>query len=65
MGFSKAGGQMPAMAPFKVSADWSEIKIPFSAMRGFDPIGAMMLAITALQPGPYQLEISDVRLVKE
>lgn len=65
MGFSKAGGQMPAMAPFKVGAEWSEIKIPFSAMKGFDATGAMMLAITALQPGPYQLEISDVRLVKE
>jgi imidazolonepropionase-like amidohydrolase len=65
MGFSKAGGQIPAMAPFKVGADWSEIAIPFSAMRGFDSTGAMMLAITALQPGPYRLEISDVRLVKE
>ena len=65
MGFSKAGGQIPAMAPFKVGADWSEITIPFSAMRGFDPTGAMMLAITALQPGAYLLEISDVRLVKE
>lgn len=65
MGFSKAGGQIPAMAPFKVGADWSEVKIPFSALHGFDATGAMMLAITALQPGPYHLEISDVRLVKE
>lgn len=65
MGFSKAGGQIPAMAPFKVGTDWSEINIPFSAMRNFDSTGAMMLAITALQPGPYRLEISDVRLVKE
>jgi imidazolonepropionase-like amidohydrolase len=65
MGFSKAGGQIPAMAPFKVGADWSEIAIPFSAMRGFDATGAMMLAITALQPGPYRLELSDVRLVME
>ena len=53
------------MAPFKVGTDWSEINIPFSAMRNFDSTGAMMLAITALQPGPYRLEISDVRLVKE
>ena len=42
MGFSKAGGQIPAMAPFKVGTDWSEIAIPFSAMRGFDSTGAMM-----------------------
>lgn len=65
MGFSKVGGQIPAMAMFKVGTDWSDIKIPFSAMSGFDASGAMMLAITALQPGPYKLEISDVRLVKE
>lgn len=65
MGFSKAGGQIPAMAPFNVVPEWSDIKIPFSAMRGFDATGTMMLAITALQPGPFQLEISDVRLVKE
>lgn len=65
MGFSKAGGQIPAMAPFNVVLEWSDIKIPFSAMRGFDATGTMMLAITALQPGPFQLEISDVRLVKE
>jgi imidazolonepropionase-like amidohydrolase len=65
MGFSKAGGQMPAMAPFSVSAQWTEISIPFSAMRGFDASGATMLAITSLQPGPYKIEIADVRLVKE
>jgi hypothetical protein len=65
MGFSKAGGQIPAMAPIKVGAEWSEITVPFSAMRGFDPKGAMMLAITALQPGSYRLEIADVRLLKE
>lgn len=65
MGFSKAGGQMPAMAPIKVGAEWSEVAVPFSAMRGFDAKGTMMLAITSLQPGSYRLEIADVRLVKE
>jgi Complex I intermediate-associated protein 30 (CIA30) len=65
MGFSSAGGQIPAMAPFSVGPDWAEISIPFAAMQNFDASGATMLAITALQAGPYNLEIADVRLVKE
>jgi imidazolonepropionase-like amidohydrolase len=65
MGFSKAGGQIPATATIKVGADWAELSIPFSAMPKFDATGAQMFAITALQPGPYKLEIADVRLVTE
>lgn len=65
MGFSKAGGQIPAMAPFKVEAEWSEVTVPFSALANFDAKGASMLAITALHPGPYRLEIADVRLLGE
>jgi imidazolonepropionase-like amidohydrolase len=65
MGFSKAGGQMPSTAPMKVSTEWTELTIPFAAMPKFDASGALMFAITALQPGPYRLEIADVRLVME
>jgi hypothetical protein len=65
MGFSQAGGQIPAMAPFSIGSEWKEITIAFSSMAKFDAKGATMLAITALQSGPYRLEIADLRLVKE
>jgi imidazolonepropionase-like amidohydrolase len=65
MGFSKAGGQMPSMVPIKVGAEWAEVSVPFSALPKFDAISAQMFSIAALQPGPYRLEVADVRLVRE
>jgi imidazolonepropionase-like amidohydrolase len=65
MGFSEAGGQRPSIAMIKLGKDWSEIVVPFSKLSGFDAKGAMMLSINALQPGPFELEIADVRLTKE
>ncbi len=61
MGFSEASGQRPTTAPH----DWKEIVVKFADLKDFDPLSAMLLTITALQPGPYKLEIADVRLVKE
>lgn len=64
-GFSKASGQMPAIAPFTVTSDWKEIAVPFSALPKFEAKSMNMIAIEAMAPGAYWLEIADVRLVKE
>jgi len=63
LGFS-AAAQRPASAAFPVGADWKQVTIPFDEIKGFDPRAATMLAIIATtQPGPFRLEIADVRLV--
>lgn len=64
-GFSKAGGQMPSVAPITVTGEWKEIAVPFTALPKFDAKGTNMLAIEAMVPGRYRLEIADVRLLKE
>lgn len=64
-GFSKAGGQMPSVAPITVTGEWTEIAVPFTALPKFDAKGTNMLAIEAMVPGRYRLEIADVRLLKE
>jgi imidazolonepropionase-like amidohydrolase len=65
MAFSEATGQRPVIAPFTVTKEWSEVVIKFADLKGFDPTGAMLLTISALKPGPYRLEVADVRLMKE
>ena len=65
MGFSQTSGQMPVIEPFPVGADWREIRVPFSALEGFDPNTATMLLIGAVEPGEYRLELADIRLVAE
>lgn len=65
MAFSQATGQRPVIAPFKVGKDWAEVTVKFTDLNGFDPATAMMLTITALQPGPFRIEVADVRLVKQ
>jgi imidazolonepropionase-like amidohydrolase len=65
MAFSEASGQRPITAPFAAGAAWAEVTIPFADLKGFDPAGAQMLSFNALQPGPFRLEIADVRLVTE
>lgn len=63
-GFSPASPR-PAMAPFKVTATWREVVVPFSDLTGFDPAHAQALAIAANgKPGPFDIEIADVRLLK-
>jgi imidazolonepropionase-like amidohydrolase len=65
MAFSEASGQRPVTMAFAVTNEWSEVVIKFADLKGFDPAGAMLLTISALKPGPYRLEVADVRLVKE
>lgn len=63
MGFSTAGGQRPAVAPFSVAGDWKEVTIPFASLRNFDSHNAMLLLVAADRPGVFKLEIANVRLI--
>ena len=66
MGFSTAGGQAPSVAPFAATAAWTEVTVRFADLKGFDPSNATLLLISASQkPGPFRLEIADVRLVRD
>lgn len=63
--FSPATGSRPAMRPFAVTDTWREIEVPFASISGFDPVHAQALALVASgQPGPFKIEIADVRLLK-
>lgn len=64
MGFSEAGGQMPSVQPFAAGTEWREVTVRFDALRNFDATGTTNLLIGASsKPGPFRLEIADVRLV--
>lgn len=66
MGFSPATGRLPAVAPFAVGPDWREVTIAFADLKGFNPTEAMLLLIVAnQQPGPFRIEVADIRLVRE
>lgn len=66
MGFSQAGGRAPSTLPIKVGAAWSEVVVKLADLPGFDASGATLLLIAATQlPGPFRLEVADVRLAAE
>ncbi len=66
MGFSSATGQRPAVASFSVSPEWREVTVPFTELRRFDAAEATLLLIVAnQQPGPFRMEVADIRLVRE
>jgi hypothetical protein len=61
--FSKAKGQIPAMARFTTSAEWKEITLPFSAFQGVDGRDLMGIGFVASgTPGAFRLLVDDVRL---
>lgn len=60
------GVQIPAAKAFTATPEWTEISIPFSALKGLDPAAVTMLGFNAgPQPGDYRFEIADVRLLAE
>lgn len=66
MGFSTLGGQAPSVAPITVGAGWNEVTVRFADLKGFDPANATLLLIGAnMAPGPFRLEIADVRLIRD
>ena len=62
MGFSEAGGQQPSLVPIEIDEDWREVTVAFSDLPRFDKTGTTMLLIGAFQPGPFEIEIENVRL---
>jgi hypothetical protein len=55
--------RMPALAPFTVSAQWAEVRIPLAGFQGADLQQVRGLAFTAgLPAGPFSVEIDNVRI---
>lgn len=66
MGFSTAGGQMPAVAPLAAGIEWREVTVRFADLKNFDRANTMLLLFGAqIAPGPFRLEIADVRLIRD
>jgi len=60
------GVRIPAAKSFTATNEWTEVSIPFSALKGLDPAAVTMLGFNAgPQPGDYRFEIADVRLLAE
>lgn len=66
MGFSTAGGQMPSVTPITVGAEWREVTVRFADLKNFNRANTTLLLFGAhMAPGPFKLEIADVRLVRD
>ncbi|MCE3263087.1 MAG: amidohydrolase [Pseudoduganella sp.] len=62
---SKAG-QIPVNVPFQAAAEWQEISLPLASFKGIDTSAITMIAFNAgPQPGDYQFQIADVRLMPQ
>lgn len=60
------GVRIPAAKSFAATPEWTEVSVPFSALKGLDPTAVTMLGFNAgPQPGDYRFEIADVRLLAE
>lgn len=62
MGFSEAGGQQPSLASIEIGEEWREIRVAFEDLPRFDGAGTTMLLIGAFAPGPFAIEIDDIKL---
>ncbi|QNA87885.1 amidohydrolase family protein [Massilia sp. Dwa41.01b] len=60
------GVRIPAAKSFVAGPEWTEVSVPFSELKGFDPSAMTMLGFNAgPQPGDYRFEIADVRLLAQ
>ncbi len=60
------GVRIPGAKPFTATAEWTEVSVPFSELKGIDPAAVTMLGFNAgPQPGAYRFEIADVRLLAQ
>jgi imidazolonepropionase-like amidohydrolase len=65
-GFTVQGSFIPLNVRFVATNEWTEISIPFSQFKGLDPSIVVMLGFNAgPELGEYQMQIADVRLLKE
>lgn len=60
--YAQSSGFIPKIAFFPAGPEWKEVVLPFEkiGLEGFDILGIAIGATTA--PGPFWLEIDDVRL---
>lgn len=62
---SKAGS-IPVNVPFDAAADWQEVSLPLASFKGVDVSTITMIGFNAgPQPGDYQFQIADVRLMPQ
>ncbi|MYN02525.1 amidohydrolase family protein [Pseudoduganella sp. DS3] len=62
---SKAGS-IPVNVPFEAGADWQEVSLPLAGFKGVDTSTITMIGFNAgPQPGDYQFQIADVRLMPQ
>ncbi|WP_091874146.1 CIA30 family protein [Massilia yuzhufengensis] len=60
------GVQAPRTSRFTAGAEWTEVTVPFSELKGLDPAAVTMLGFNAgPQAGEYRFEIADVRLLAQ
>jgi imidazolonepropionase-like amidohydrolase len=66
VGFTMQGSFIPLNVGFTAAAEWQEVSLPLAKFKGLDPSIVTMLGFNAgPTPGNYQLQIADVRLLKE
>lgn len=66
VGFTMQGSYIPLNLRFTAGAEWQEISLPFKQFKGLDASIVTMLSFNAgPDAGTHQLQIADVRLLKE
>ncbi|MBC3873138.1 CIA30 family protein [Undibacterium sp. LX15W] len=66
VGFTMQGSYIPLNQRFTAGAEWQEISLSFKQFKGLDASIVTMLSFNAgPDAGTYQLQIADVRLLKE
>ncbi len=64
--FSIQGSYIPLSYRIKSTQDWQEVSVPFNQVAGLDPTIITAIAINAgPETGEYQLDIADIRLLRE
>ncbi|HET9473740.1 MAG TPA: hypothetical protein VFO82_07590, partial [Steroidobacteraceae bacterium] len=53
---------IPAMFPFEAGADWQAVNIPLQGLSSVDMKRVKLISIGSMRPGPFRLQIDDVRL---
>jgi ABC-2 type transport system permease protein len=53
---------IPAMFPFVAGADWQAVSIPLQGLTSVDMKRVKLISIGSMTPGPFRLQIDDVRL---
>ena len=53
---------IPAMYGFVATQDWQEVRVPLKGLSGLDLQRVKLISIGTMTPGPFRMQIDDVRL---